>query len=92
MLMRLEASPTLMLVPAGLAAVPVRFKAHGVVVAIALERAELTHPIDDAAAHRRPLKLAVRLANRVFAVAMADAVLGQEIVVVGVGHVAGEGR
>ena len=40
---------------------------------------------------RRPLEFAVRLADGVLAVAMADAVLGKVVVVVGIRYVAGKG-
>ena len=74
-----------------LAAVPVGLKAHGKVIAIALEGFELADPVDDPSADRRPLEFAVGLADSVFAVAVAYAMLGQRLVVVGVGRVAGEG-
>ena len=74
-----------------LTALPMSFKANSVVISVALKGFELANPVDDPSTHRCPLESAVRLANRVFAVAVADAVLGQVVVVVGVGHVAGEG-
>ena len=67
-------------------------KAHGVVIAIVLQGAELAHPVDHAAAHRRPFRLAIGFANRILAMAVADAMFGQQIVVVGVGRVIREGR
>ncbi len=66
------------------------FKADGIVVAVPLEGAELTHPIDDAPTNGSPLKLTTRLTHRIFAVAVADAVFGQKMIVVGIRRVAGE--
>ncbi len=69
---------------------PVRLKAHRVVIAIVLERAELPDPIDDASTDRSPLEFAVGFADRVFAMAVADAMLRQQLIVVGIRRVAGE--
>src|SRR6185503_13362122 len=46
------------------AAAPVRLERAGVAVAVALQRAELARPVDDAAAHRHPLPLAAGAARR----------------------------
>src|SRR3954452_24662401 len=52
-------------------------------IAVALESFELSHPVDDAAGHRSPVKL-VAFPDDVFAVAVSDAIFGKEIVSVGV--------
>ena len=48
-------------------------------IAIVLQRAELTEPIDDALAHRRPIGLPVAGVEDVLAVQMTDAVLGERL-------------
>ena len=56
-------------------------------VPIFLERAQLAHPIHHSIAHRSPLVLPIRLAFHILAVAMADAVLRQQIVSIGIRRV-----
>src|SRR5689334_17048543 len=58
-------------------ATPVSFQADREVVAIALQRFELTNPIDDASAHGRPSILAVWLLHGVLAMTMANALFRQ---------------
>src|SRR5271165_4498987 len=72
-------------------ATPMRLQADGIVIALLLQRSELPHPVDDASAHWLPLVLAARLALHVFAVAMSDSLLGQQVVAGRIGDVAGEG-
>src|SRR5690242_14532991 len=60
-------------------AVPVSFETDGETIAVAFQRGELADPIDRAAAHGGPIVVsAARFGCDVFAVAMPDAVLGQE--------------
>src|ERR1700684_227624 len=62
-------------------AAPVRFETHGVVIAVALQRCELTFPINDAGSHGRPVvAFAVRFARDVLTVAMTDALFRQQLV------------
>src|SRR5258708_37814023 len=52
-------------------------------VAITRKSSELTDPIDDSASHRRPfVGFAVRLLDRIFAMAMADPLLRQKVIAV----------
>src|SRR5213083_3350652 len=71
---------------------PVRLKRDGAAVAVLLERAELSGPVDDAATHRGPFPLAVRPAHGVLAVHVSDAALRQPRVAVGVGDLVALGR
>ncbi len=47
-----------------------------IVIAVALERLELARPVDESPAHRRPI-ISLALLDGIFAVAMANAFLGQ---------------
>ena len=57
-----------------------RLKAHRVFVSVSLQRLELANPVNLAFAHRRPNPFALGVLDRVFAMAVADSVFGQEIV------------
>ena len=71
-------------------AAPVGFEADSVVIAVALQRGELTFPIDDAGSDGRPVvAFAVGFARDVFAVAMSDALFRQQLVSVGIRRFAG---
>src|SRR3954463_1118409 len=70
----------------GAGAAPVRFESDRVAVAVALQRAELSGPIDHTAAHRLPFPLAARAARRVLAVHVADAPFRNRRVTAGKGH------
>src|ERR1700730_18136697 len=67
-------------------AAPVGLETYGEMIAVALQRLKLPDPIDDTAAHRRPLvALAVRFFCRILAMTVANAILRQEIVSIWVG-------
>ena len=91
--MRVEAS-VYAHVAAGLlfAAMPMRFKADRVVIAVMNKCFELADPVDPGlqptGAHSQ---WASGGADRVFAVAVANAVFGYQLIVVGVGRFAGVG-
>ena len=70
---------------------PVGLQAHRVPVAIALERAQLSYPIDCARTNRGPIVLAPRFADDIFRVAMSDPVLRQQVISVGIGRRSREG-
>src|SRR6185295_8306992 len=74
------------------ATAPMRLERAGVAVAVALQRAELARPVDDAAAHRHPLPLAAGAARRVLAVDVADAILGHRGVAARERHLVAELR
>src|ERR1700690_3217229 len=56
------------------------FEAHRTVESIALQSPELPNPIHNTAANRSPVVLVVRLAHDILAVAVPDALLGQELI------------
>src|SRR5215472_16050321 len=60
-----------------------RLKAYSMMIAVTLERGELSGPVDDAFAHRRPLEAVVGL-RHIFYMTMANAIFGQLIVSVGI--------
>src|SRR5215472_2868798 len=68
-------------------AVPMGFQAYGEAVTVALQGFELASPIDDAPAHGSPIELRA-LFDDIFAVAVADPILGQQIISVRVGNLA----
>src|SRR5438552_1173348 len=68
------------------------FKAHGVLISGIQERAELAHPVDDAASHALPLVFAVPCFNCVFHMAMPDAVFGDELISIGIRNLAVRSR
>src|ERR1700722_20043776 len=72
-------------------AAPVSFQTYGKVIAVAFERLELSEPIHNAAAHRRPV-VADALLYGVLAMAMADSFFRQKIVAVGERLFAAGGR
>ena len=55
-----------------------RFQTHCVVIAIALQRAELPDPVHHPSADPGPFVPSVRLALYIFAMAVADAFFGQQ--------------
>src|SRR5438034_9990835 len=57
-------------------AVPVSFKADGVVIAVAFQGPELPRPVNDSIFHRRPFITFCRF-DRVLAWGVADTILGQ---------------
>src|SRR5437879_8120092 len=63
-------------------AVPVSFKADGVVIAVAFQGPELPRPVNDPISHRRPI-ITFCAFDRVLAVAVADTIFGQKIVAIG---------
>ncbi len=67
------------------ATVPVGFKAHSEVIAVALERLKLSGPVDDPFSHRRPRVVLAPL-YCVLAMAVANALLWQKIVAIGLGR------
>ena len=69
---------------------PMSFETDGVTVAVALQRGELSNPIDSACAHRSPFITFIRFDN-VFAVAVADALFRKESVSIGVGRLSAHG-
>src|ERR1039458_5141746 len=71
-------------------ALPVSLKAHGEVVAVALERLELASPLNHSSAHRRPV-VPLSLLDCIFAVAVTNAFLGQQIVAIWVWNFAAGG-
>ena len=56
------------------------FEAQTVTEIVALEILKLANPIDHAASHWRPIIFMVRLAHHVLAMAVPDAVFGQQII------------
>jgi len=58
----------------------VSFKAQPVVEAITLQSLELPNPIHDAATDRSPIVFVIWLAHYIFAVAVPDAVFGQQLI------------
>src|ERR1700731_2857044 len=69
---------------------PVRFETHDMMIAVALQSLVLTHPVDRALAHRGPFN-ALGCLGCVFAVAMTDSGLRQEIIPVGIRYFAEHG-
>src|SRR5262252_9420687 len=70
---------------------PVGFKANRVLVAVGFESLELSYPIDNAFTHGRPV-VAVTFADYVLAMAVADSILRQECVTIGIGILATRSR
>src|SRR5262249_10497861 len=71
------------------AAAPMSFEARCELVALLLERSELSSPVDRASSHSGPfLFVARRLLLNVFSVNLADAILLQLAVAIGIGTLA----
>jgi hypothetical protein len=62
------------------------FEAQPVVEAIARQSLKLSNPIHDSAAHRSPFVFTVRLAHHILAVAVPNALFGQQLIAAGIGQ------
>jgi len=65
-------------------AAPMGFEAQPVMEAIARQSLKLSNPIHDSAAHRSPFVFTIRLAHHILAVAVPNALFGQQLIAAGI--------